>query len=397
MIAAHDIPTFYEFFAGGGMARLGLGQHWRCRFANDICPKKAASYRAAFGDRELRVCDVAALTTRDLPGSPDLVWASFPCQDLSLAGAGAGLGGERSGAFRPFWRLIRGLIADARAPRLIVLENVTGALTSHGGKDFEFLISALAKAGYRAGALIIDAVRFLPQSRPRLFIVGADARIDATAQAQPTHPWHTPAIRAAHERLPAALRDQWVWWGMPAPLAAPLTLDAILEPDCSAQWNPAEQTAHILKLMSPLHREKVAAAQATGRRIAGTVYRRTRHGLQRAEVRFDQIAGCLRTPAGGSSRQTVVVVEGESIRMRLLSAREAARLMGVPDFYPLPARYNEAYHLFGDGVAAPVAAWLSERLLLPLLRPASTPAVETKYFAIMHDRSHAGIDPGART
>ena len=100
---------FFEFFAGGGMARLGLGANWRCAFANEWCDKKPAAYRAYFGDEELKVDDVAHLTADDLPGIPTLVWASFPCQDLSLAGNGAGLAGERSGTFKPFWSLIRAL------------------------------------------------------------------------------------------------------------------------------------------------------------------------------------------------------------------------------------------------------------------------------------------------
>ena len=79
---------FYEFFAGGGMARAGLGPEWNCLFANDFDPKKAASYIANWGSRSMKVGDVAGLTTADLPPDADMAWASFPCQDLSLAGAG---------------------------------------------------------------------------------------------------------------------------------------------------------------------------------------------------------------------------------------------------------------------------------------------------------------------
>ena len=86
--------SFYEFFAGGGMARAGLGEGWQCLLANDVDPKKAASYARNWGDGDLRVGDVGALRVDELPGRADLVWASFPCQDLSLAGAGAGAGLE---------------------------------------------------------------------------------------------------------------------------------------------------------------------------------------------------------------------------------------------------------------------------------------------------------------
>ncbi len=367
-------PVFFEFFAGGGMARLGLGADWRCQFANDICEKKAASYRAVFGGAELRVCDVATLTTAELPGPPDLVWASFPCQDLSLAGAGAGLAGSRSGAFKPFWSLMRGLDADGRAAKLVVIENVTGALTSHSGRDFAYLIAALAGAGYRAGALVMDAVHFLPQSRPRVFLIGVHSSVsipDAVLRAHPTDPWQPASLRAAHEQLPERLRKSWLWWNLPIPSVSGPAFDAVLERDSNVEWNSAAQTARLIGLMAPLHREKLERVKRKGTRVAGTVYRRTRHSEQRAEVRFDQISGCLRTPAGGSSRQTVLIVEGDQVRSRLLSAREAARLMGAPDSYPLPARYNDAYHLFGDGVAVPVASWLSKWLLLPLARAAN--------------------------
>ena len=68
--------AYYEFFAGAGMARAGLGDSWRCVLANDIDPQKGASYAANFGSEQLRVCNVANLTTDDIPGRPDLCWAS---------------------------------------------------------------------------------------------------------------------------------------------------------------------------------------------------------------------------------------------------------------------------------------------------------------------------------
>ncbi len=367
--------TFFEFFAGGGMARLGLGAQWQCTFANDWCPRKAATYRAYFGGSELRVCSIAELTAADLPGSPTLVWASFPCQDLSLAGNGAGLAGERSGTFKPFWKLMREMIRLGRVPPIIVLENVTGTLTSHHGRDFAAIIAALAQEGYRPGALIMNAARFLPQSRPRLFIVGVHREVAIPSQAllrDASEPWHTKSLRLAFERLPERLRDVWIWWNLPIPNdPIPPFASLIEENPTGVEWHAKEQTDHIVGLMSPVHLEKLRNAQLLNTRIVGTVYRRIRLNkdgvkAQRAEIRFDQISGCLRTPAGGSSRQTLVIVEGRKIRSRLLSPREAARLMGVPADYAAPAKYNEAYHLFGDGLAVPVVRWLGNRLLTQL-------------------------------
>ena len=75
----------------------------------------------------------------------------------------------RSGTFLPFWKLMRGLTKDGRAPRVIVLENVYGCLTSREGKDFASIASALADLDHRFGAAVVDAVHFVPQSRPRVF------------------------------------------------------------------------------------------------------------------------------------------------------------------------------------------------------------------------------------
>ena len=374
---------FYEFFAGGGMARAGLGPGWDCAFANDFDPRKAAAYRENWGTDHLVCGDVGALSPADLPGRADLAWASFPCQDLSLAGARAGLGGPeaatRSGTFWSFWRLMTALRAEGRAPRLVALENVFGLLRSHGGRDFAALCAALAAGGWRVGALAVDAAEFLPQSRPRIFVLAADARLPippALTAPGPDPRRHPRALCEAQAALGPEAAAAWVWWRLPA--APPRTLalaDLIEEAPAGVCWNADAKTDRLLALMAPLHRARVAEAQAAGGRQVGAVYRRTRPGpdgpQQRAEVRFDGAAGCLRTPAGGSSRQTLLVVEGARIRSRLLSPREAARLMGLPETYRLPARYGEAYHLAGDGVAAPVVRFLAAHLLEPLLAAAT--------------------------
>lgn len=376
---------FYEFFAGGGMARLGLGDSWECLFVNEWSEAKAASYRAYFGSNpEPLVKDVARLEPSQVPGRADMAWASFPCQDLSLAGQGEGLAGQRSGTFKPFWGLISALRAEGRAPTLVVLENVVGALSSRGGRDFAFLMECLAREGYAGGALVMDAADFLPQSRPRLFVVGIQKsalRTNGLSVGGPLSRWHPLALRKAFDKLPNWVADWWIWWDLPEPPARRVDLAAVLEENPPAfLWHSEAETAKLLSLMEPSHLERIRKAQSLGTRVVGTLYRRTRpdpetgRRRQRAEVRFDGLAGCLRTPAGGSSRQIVVIVEGARIRTRLLSAREAARLMGVPDSYPIPPRYNEAYHLFGDGLVVPVVSWLSRHLLEPLLQAAAEAA-----------------------
>lgn len=372
-------PGFYEFFAGGGMVRAGLGEGWRCLFANDIDAGKGDAYRANWGDGDFHQGDIGAVTASDLPGAAELMWGSFPCQDLSLAGAGAGLEGSRSGTFHAFWDVARGLAAEERAPAIMAVENVCGTLTSRSGRDFEVVCRTYVEAGYRWGALIINAGRFLPQSRPRLFVIGVRGDLPAppglTAPG-PLEPFHPTALRRAVDRLPEALRARMIWWRLPEPVARPADLAALVEDDpADAPWSSPERTARLLALMSPIHLAKVEQARRDGERRVGALYRRTRQGadggkLQRAEVRFD-IAGCLRTPAGGSSRQTVLVVDRGVVRSRLMSARETARLMGLADDYRLPASSSAAYRLTGDGVAVPVVRHLAEWLFEPILEAAA--------------------------
>lgn len=370
-------PSFFEFFAGAGMARAGLGKKWECLFANDFDDKKAKTYALNWGGDALKVEDVGALAVTDLPGRPDLAWASFPCQDLSLAGGGAGLRGDRSGTFWPFWKLMGQLSKETRAPRVVILENVCGTLTSHGGKDFAAICTAVEKTGYLLGAVVVDAALFVPQSRARLFIIAVrrDVQIPAAISADgPQTPWHTGALRSAHGSLPQRVKKSWVWWKLPVPPRRATSMSDIVEDDPdSTSWFTEEATQNLLGMMTPVNLAKVEAAQKLGRRVVGGVYKRTRpdadgRKVQRAEVRFDDVAGCLRTPAGGSSRQVIIVVHGNSVRARLISSRETARLMGLPDSYLLPSNYNEAYHLTGDGVVVPVVRHLARYIVEPIVR-----------------------------
>ncbi|MFN7107003.1 MAG: DNA cytosine methyltransferase [Brevundimonas sp.] len=371
------MAKFYEFFAGAGMARAGLGPHWTCLFANDFDGKKGLTYQENWGTGgELHVGDVRQVRTSQLPHQADLIWGSFPCQDLSLAGGGAGLKGERSGTFYPFWDIVRALIAEGRGPRMIALENVCGTLTSHNGKDFDAICKTFADAGYRYGALVINAQLFVPQSRPRLFVIGvrADVEIDQSLLSSgPIAPFHTPALQRAFERVGKPALKKMVWWNVPTPPRRNDTFaDLIEEKPTSVSWHTEVETKQLLAMMSSVNLDKVKAAKRAGRRMVGGIYKRTRvdeRGLkvQRAEVRFDDVAGCLRTPAGGSSRQVIIVVDGDKVRSRLISARETASLMGLDKDYKLPKNYNEAYHLTGDGVAVPVVRHLAEHIFEPLL------------------------------
>ncbi|KYP88559.1 cytosine methyltransferase [bacteria symbiont BFo1 of Frankliniella occidentalis] len=374
------MKKFYEFFAGSGMARAGLGAAWKCAFANDFDHKKGQAYRQNWGAEDLFIGDVKSVTLDQLHEKVNLIWASFPCQDLSLAGAGAGLRGERSGTFWPFWSLVKQKIASGQSPEIIALENVCGMLTSHKGEDFAAICSAFNDIGYKFGAMVIDASLFLPQSRPRLFIIGVRDDIelaDGMTTTAPTKNWHTRTLLKAYENLPHTVKHNWIWWDLPVPEKREVVFADLVESNPeSVKWHSPEETAQILGMMTTVNLAKVEAARiqskSENKKVVGTIYKRTRtdtNGVkaQRAEVRFDDVAGCLRTPGGGSSRQVIMVVEKGTVWTRLISSRETARLMGLPDDYMLPKNYNEAYHLTGDGVVVPVVSYIARHIFDPLL------------------------------
>jgi site-specific DNA-cytosine methylase len=94
-------------------------------------------------------------------------------------------------------KLMHGLRVEGRASRVSVLENVCGLITSHGGKDFDAVSNAIEECGYRAGAVVIDASLFVPQSRERVFIIAVDA--DA----------HIPAAVVADRPSALSIRQRW--------------------------------------------------------------------------------------------------------------------------------------------------------------------------------------------
>jgi DNA (cytosine-5)-methyltransferase 1 len=373
------MPRFAEFFAGAGMVSAALRPGWDLAFANDIDPKKCFSYRRNWGPDGLIEGDIADLDAKFLRQPIDLYWASSPCQDLSLAGRRLGLAGMRSGMFFAWMDLVRKAKLAGFAPRILAFENVTGLITSNGGSDFLEVIRAFQENGYRCGALEIDARWYLPQSRPRVFVLAV--RDDVVLPNAMTLPnagstFHTPRLARFVSNLPTQLQSNWLWWNIDRPLKQPLTLNDLIEVDANGLYSSTtvETLLHMMDNPSVL---RISQAREQGGLHIGTIYKRGRPDQfgcirQRAEVRMDGLAGCLRTPAGGSSRQTLLIVKEGEVFMRLLHPREAIRLMGLPESYVLPTAYNDAYKLAGDGVAVPVVQHLDSEIFSPILKLTSS-------------------------
>lgn len=351
MTEAQGSYPFHEFFAGSGLVSCGLSRTFCSVWANDISERKARVYRANLDAKVLHVGDISEVDGKGLP-SAMLSWASFPCQDLSLAGNIDGIHSDRSGLVWQWMRVLDEL--GEKAPRVVCLENVAGLVSAHGGDDYRCLHKALAARGYMVGAVLVNADRFVPQSRPRVFVVGAKGDVPAELLADgPT--WAHPASLSS---LGASI-EGFAWWNLPEPEVRASAIDDVVE---DVPFDKDE----VIALIPAKHLEKFKDAG----RLYATGYRRTRGGKQVLELRCDGVAGCLRTPAGGSSRQYLVQRDGDVLHARLLTAREAARLMGAPDSYRLPESYNDAYYAMGDAVAVPVARYLSESLLRQLVEVA---------------------------
>lgn len=361
-VEPETMPRVAEFFAGIGLMRAGLEQsRLRVVWANDIDQQKAALYTAHFGGRHLRVGDIATITGGEVP-DVDLATASFPCTDLSLAGERAGLSGNESGTFWEFARILDEM--GRRRPKVVLLENVIGFATSRGGKDLVAAVRRLNGLGYGCDVLTVDARHFVPQSRPRLFVVG-------TLKAEAQHgPWNAsetcpPFLLRFFEENHRTLN--LIQQSLPRlPSTQGINLSSVVErlPLGDAAWWDKTRIDMFIGSLSELQRSRLKKLIAERSVNWRTAYRRTRGGVPVWEIRADAIAGCLRTTRGGSSKQAIVEAGGNQLRVRWMTPLEYAHLQGAPDFTMGRGSNNPAFFGFGDAVCVPVVEWIARNHLL---------------------------------
>lgn len=351
-------PTFLDFFSGSGLVTQGLKGYFNPTWANDICEKKAAVYMANHGSKHFHLGSITDVKGENLP-SAALAWASFPCQDLSLAGQAGGIHAPRSGLV---WQWLRIIDEMHSKPPILVAENVAGLVSAANGSHYKTLHKALIERDYTVGAVLINASHWVPQSRPRIFVVAVSNRFTIPLElTSPTPNWlHSNSICKAAKDLTG-----WIWWKIPEPPTRKKTFSDIIEKN--APFLGAKIDARNIALISPRHKNLLNQITELKPFIAPG-YKRTRNNQQVLELRFDNVSGCLRTPEGGSSRQIIVIKKNGDLRSRLLTVREAARLMGAPETYKIPGSYNDGYKAMGDAVVVPVVKWLAKNLLLPILK-----------------------------
>lgn len=300
----------------------------------------------------------------------DLATASFPCTDLSLAGWRRGLDGEQSGMFWEFARVIQEM--GSRRPSVVLLENVPALLTSQGGADLREIVAQLNHLGYSCDLFQIDARWFVPQSRPRLFIVGVRPplsvdKLGSFEPIDPLRPHNVASFIKRHHDL------HWHRYPFALPNRDARTLGNVLErfpPDATVWWDEA-RFQRFVQSLSDTQTKRLRTLQGSERVTWRTAYRRTRHGVAVWEIRSDAVAGCLRTARGGSSKQAVVEAGRGAVRVRWMTAREYARLQGVSDAFAFnDVSPNQAMFGFGDAVCVPAIAWIATEYLRPVLESA---------------------------
>ena len=357
-------PRAAEFFAGMGLVRMALTRAgYDVVFAHDISLTKQTIYEANFGKGEFIRGDIRDLTGSQIP-DVGVAAASFPCTDLSLAGNRAGMDGEESSMFREFYRVLDEM--GDRRPKTAILENVIGLATSQGGADLTEAISSLNRLGYCCDLVMVDARWFVPQSRPRVFVLATQTPLfDITNWA------------------PSRLRPSWIGrfaqqhpdlYMQAARLPEPPEQDAHLvhfvdqfEESDEQWWDPTRLDAFLASLSS-MQLQRLEAMRSSDLRNFATAYRRTRYGKPVWEIRSDDIAGCLRTGKGGSSRQALVEAGLGEVRVRWMTAREYARLQGAPNVGFDGVTESQARFALGDAVCVPAVAWLMENYLQLLKR-----------------------------
>ncbi len=378
-----NIKTFAEFFAGIGLVRAGLERAgWTISFANDIDPTKRKQYLHHFSEshNHFLLDDIHNLQPEQIP-TVDLATASFPCTDLSVAGKMAGLNGKQSSAFWGFMNILKGM--GERKPPLILLENVVAFLTSHQGKDFYDALKAINQAGYVVDAFIVNAAHFVPQSRARIFIIGKltehpSIRKNLNIQESEIRPKRLVDFIHKHPDIHWDANTD-----LPALPPIQNNLSSIIEPipKTSPLWYNKDRVDYLLNQTFDRHLEKINELVKKEHVTYLTAFRRVRSGRSMAEIRFDGISGCLRTPKGGSAKQILLEVGKGKIGVRLLTPKEYARLMGADDF-KLSGTTNDAYFGFGDAVCVPVITWIAENYLNPeISRLYNTPIPIAKHAA----------------
>ena len=321
---------FIDLFAGIGGFRMGFeAVGGSCIYTSEWDRFAQTTYRANFGDHALHG-DITQVDADNIPDH-EVLLAGFPCQPFSIAGVskknalGRKHGFECDTQGTLFFDIER--IIEAKQPRAFVLENVKNLASHDRGQTFDVIKRTLRdKLGYRIAWNIVDAARFLPQHRERVFIVGL-------------HP---------------DLKEEFDWSTVHLPAVAKgPRLGAILHPEDGSE-DPDEA---FIDAKGRVHKKYVLSEHLWGYlQSYARKHQEKGNGFGFGLVGHADVARTLsaRYYKDGSE----ILVRRKKGPPRRLTPRECARLMGFDRAGHPPYRIvvsdTQAYKQFGNSVAVPV-------------------------------------------
>lgn len=286
----------------------------------------------------------------------DALVGGFPCQDISIAGRRAGLAGERSGLFFDFARLAEGL-----RPEWLLIENVTGLLSSNQGRDMGTVLGTLSELGYEWAYRVLDAQFFgVPQRRRRVFIVGhlgAGTSAASVLFERDLRPRDSDKSRKASQStaIPATASTLQACQHGPrydAESAAGGHLLPVI-----MRWREGKPGGGKGELLSP----DISLTLATGN--DQILFNPSRSMLAKGEWeerwKPDGIHDALTAQNPPKGRPVVV----EEYGVRRLTPLECERLQGFPDGWTEGFKDSVRYRMLGNAVCVNVAAWIADRMV----------------------------------
>lgn len=332
--------TFIDLFAGIGGIRLGVELASKgdaqCVFTSEWNKYAARTYKANFGEGDFYEGDITKLDAELIPDH-DLLLAGFPCQPFSIAGVSKNNSLGRSHGFAHatqgtlFFDVAR-IIATKR-PAAFMLENVKNLVSHDKGRTFEVIKRTLVdELGYHIHYKVIDALRYLPQHRERIIIVGFREDNDFT--------WDKLQEPVPNLCMRSILH----------PEDGTETADAIYTQGPHAVVNPK----YILKEGTWAFLQHHAAKHSAKGNGFG-------YGLVTPDMTSRTLSA--RYYKDGSE---ILVSRGDGKRPRRLTPRECARLMGFPDDFKILVSDTQAYKQFGNSVAVPVIRAVAS-LMIPYI------------------------------
>ncbi|MDE2104985.1 MAG: DNA cytosine methyltransferase [Patescibacteria group bacterium] len=365
-------PTMGSLFTGVGgfdlaFERAGFTTAWQC----EIDDHAADVLRHHWPDTT-RYVDVARL---DRPAPCDVITFGSPCQDLSVAGKRAGLGGERSGLFFEAMRVIREMreATNGRCPTFIVWENVPGALSSNRGLDFAAVLDAVGELGPLDIAWrVLDAQHFgVPQRRRRIFLVAdfggeraGEILFEPEGVCGDSQACGTPGEDVAFA-LAASVRGTGDGHGnawhsnyvVAKPLGSPK----------GGTRQDLDNDTYVIQDVRGVREKRQNGIGIAGGTLMYTLDGTSQHGVYVPDIVPQAMSSKWAKQSSGPAGDEVANMVAPCSRVRRLTPTECERLQGFPDGWTDNGQADShRYRQLGNAVAVPVAEWIARRMATAL-------------------------------